>query len=68
MRFILALSVLITLCGSASAASVHHARRAHAMVYPDQGMIAPNPAPPRDALGYTPDERMRFLDSVRHGG
>jgi len=44
MRSILALSLLITLCGSASAATVHHARRGHAIVRPNQGMIAPDPA------------------------
>jgi len=68
MRSILALGFLIALCGSANAATAHHARRPHAVVRPDQGMIAPNPAPPRDSLGYTPDEHARFLDSVRRGG
>jgi hypothetical protein len=43
MRSILALSLLITLCGSANAATVHHARR-HAMVRTDQGRIASDPA------------------------
>ena len=44
MRSILALSVLITLCGSANAATVHHAHRRHAIVGPNQGMIASDPA------------------------
>jgi hypothetical protein len=43
MRSILALSLLITLCGSANAATVHHAHR-HAIVRSNQGMIAPGPA------------------------
>ena len=44
MRSILALSLLITLCGSANAATVHHAHRRHAIVRPNQGMIASDPA------------------------
>jgi hypothetical protein len=44
MRSILALSLLITLCGTANAATVHHAHRRHVIVRPDQGMIAPDPA------------------------
>ena len=32
MRSILALSLLITLCGSANAATVHHAHRRHAIM------------------------------------
>ena len=44
MRSILALSLLITLCGSVNAATVHHAHRRHANVLPDQGMIRSDPA------------------------
>jgi hypothetical protein len=44
MRSISALSLLITLCGSANAATVHHAHRPHAVVRPNQGMIASDPA------------------------
>jgi hypothetical protein len=44
MRSILALSLLITLCGSANAATVHHAHRRHAIVRPNQGMIVSDPA------------------------
>ena len=44
MRSILALSLLITLYGSANAATVHHAHRRHAIVRPNQGMIASDPA------------------------
>jgi hypothetical protein len=43
MRSILALSLLIGLYGAASAATVHHAHRRHAIVRPNQGMIAPAP-------------------------
>jgi hypothetical protein len=41
MRSILTLSLLITLCGSANAATVHHAQRRHVL---NQGMIASDPA------------------------
>ena len=60
MRTILALSLLITLCGSANAATVHHAHRRHAIVHPNQGMIASDPAsgfayaPPRPPIRYRP--------------
>jgi hypothetical protein len=43
MRSILALSLLVTLCGSANAATVHHAHRRHAIL-PLRGMIASDPA------------------------
>ena len=42
MRSILALSLLVTLCAAANAATVHHAHRRHAN--PNQGMIASDPA------------------------
>jgi hypothetical protein len=60
MRYILALSLLVTLCGSANAATVHHAHRRHAMVGPNQGMIASDPAsgfayaPPGPPINYRP--------------
>jgi len=41
MRPILAVSLLIILCGSANAATVHHAHRQHAIV---RGMDASDPA------------------------
>jgi hypothetical protein len=43
MRSILALSLFVTMCASANAATVHHAHRRHAI--PNQGMIASDPAP-----------------------
>ena len=50
MRSILALSLLIALCGSANAARVHHAHGRHAIVRPNQdpasGFAAPF-GPPR---------------------
>jgi hypothetical protein len=53
MRSILALSLLITLYGSANAATVHHAHRRHAIVCPNQGMIASDPA---SGFVYAPPE------------
>ncbi|MBR1166955.1 MULTISPECIES: hypothetical protein [Bradyrhizobium] len=44
MRFILALSLLITLGGVADAAQVHHTHRRHATVHSGQGMIPPGAA------------------------
>ena len=46
MRPILVLGVLISLCGAANAATVHHTHRRHAIVHPNQGMIAPAPGFP----------------------
>ena len=60
MRSILALSLLITLYGSANAATVHQAHRRHATVPPNQGMIASDPAsgfayaPARPPMYYQP--------------
>lgn len=44
MRCILALSLLVALCGAANAATVRHAHQRHAVVRPDQGMITSDPA------------------------
>ena len=52
MRSILALSLLVTLCASANAATVHHAHRRHAI--PNQGMIASDPA---SGFAYAPPGR-----------
>jgi hypothetical protein len=51
MRSILALSLLVTLCGSANAATVHHLHRRHAIVHPNQGWLSSDPA---SAFGYEP--------------
>ena len=80
MRSILALSLLITLCGSANAATVHHPHRRHpasAFAYEPPGppihyQRAPyndyNEPYPGASQGYAPGEREQFLDSVRQGG
>jgi hypothetical protein len=57
MRSILALSLLITLCGSANAATVHHAHRRHAIVRPDQGTMAPDPA---SGFAYAPGPTIHY--------
>ena len=44
MRSVLALGFLITLCGAANAATMHHAHRRHAVAGPHQGVIASDPA------------------------
>jgi hypothetical protein len=44
MRSILALSLLIALCGAVNAATVRHAHHRHAIVRPNQGRIASDPA------------------------
>jgi hypothetical protein len=80
MRSILALSLLIILCGSANAATVHHAHRRHpasAFAYEPPGppihhQRAPyndyNEPYPGASQGYAPGEREQFLNSVRQGG
>ena len=80
MRYILALSLLITLCGSANAATVHHPHRRHpasAFAYEPPGppihyQRAPyndyNEPYPGASQGYAPGEREQFLNSVRQGG
>jgi hypothetical protein len=61
MRYILALSLLITLCGTANAATAYHAHRRHALVGPNQGLIRSDPAsgfafaPPGPPIRYQPD-------------
>jgi hypothetical protein len=52
MRTILALSLLIPLCGVANAAPVHHTHR-HAVVRPHQGAFAPNAA---SSFAYAPTQ------------
>jgi hypothetical protein len=60
MRSILALSLLVTLCGSANAATVHHPHRRHAIVRPNQSLLSQDPAsafdyaPPGPPIHYQP--------------
>ena len=78
MRSILALSLLITLCGSANAATVHHSHRRHASD-PASGFAYAPPGPPIHyraapyndyepyygaSQGYAPGEKEQFLGSL----
>ena len=65
MRSVLALGLLITLCASASAATVHHSKPRHAIVRPSQGVTAPGA---RFAVpGWTDDATRRWLDDASSG-
>ena len=79
MRSILALGLLIGLCVSANAASVHHAHKRHisSFAYVPAGQPVQDRAVPYNgsnepyfgaSLGYAPGEEQRFLNSVRSGG
>jgi hypothetical protein len=62
MRSFFALGLLITLCASASAATVHHARR-HVIVHPSDAWAY---APPRAAVHY--DDTPSYNDPSKYGG
>jgi hypothetical protein len=61
MRSVLALGLLITLCATANAATVHHLRTRHrVIVRPSQGVTAPA----RFAVpGWTDEETRQWLDA-----
>jgi hypothetical protein len=61
MRSFLALGLLITLCTSASAATVHHSR--HVIVRPSQGWAYAAPRPPVDY-----DDTPSYNDPSKFGG
>ncbi|GLR87476.1 hypothetical protein GCM10007857_41870 [Bradyrhizobium iriomotense] len=65
MRPILALSLLVTLFGSANAATVHHAHQRHAIVRPDPGMIASDPA---SGFAYAPAGPLPHYRSAPYSG
>jgi hypothetical protein len=68
MRSVLALGLLIALCASANAATVHRSKartvhlrtRQHVFVRPSQGVTAPRFAVP----GWTNEETRRWLDNA----
>jgi hypothetical protein len=65
MRSILALGLLITLCASANAATVHQSRPRHVIVRPSQGVFAPGA---RFAVpGWTDDATRRWRDDASAG-
>ncbi len=61
MRFFLALGLLITLCASASAATVHHSR--HHVIVHSQGWAYAAPRPPIDY-----DDTPSYDDPSKFGG
>jgi hypothetical protein len=63
MRSVLALAVLIALCASANAATVHRSKPRHdVIVRPSQGLTAPGA---RFAVpGWTDDATRRWLDDA----
>jgi hypothetical protein len=62
MRSFLALSLLITLCASASAATVHHSWR-HVIVHPGESWAYAGPRPP---VHY--DDTPSYGDPSKYGG
>ena len=62
MRSFLAFGLLITLCASASAATVHHSRH-HVIVSPSQGWAYAAPRPPVDY-----DDTPSYNDPSKFGG
>jgi hypothetical protein len=69
MRSVLAFGVLIALCASANAASVHRFRaRPHTAVRPSQGVTTPTAAPTRGARfavpGWSDESTERWLDNA----
>jgi hypothetical protein len=67
MRSILALGLFITLCGSASAATLHHSGH-HVIVHARHGYVFPGLtyAAPRPHGGY--DDTPRYDDPSKFGG
>jgi hypothetical protein len=68
MRSFLALGLLITLCASASAATVHHSEPRHVIVRPSQGYADPGwaYAAPRPPVHY--DDTPSYNDPSKFGG
>ena len=64
MRYAVALGLLIALYTSANAAPVHHPKRQHVIVRPDQGVTAPG----RFAVpGWSDEATRRWLDNASSG-
>ena len=68
MRSFLALGLLITLCASASAATVHHSEPRHVIVHPSRGYAVPGwaYAAPRPPIYY--DDAPSYDDPSKFGG
>ena len=65
MRSILALGLLISLCASANAETVHRSKPRHVIVGPSQGVTAP--AARFAVPGWTDDATRRWLDNASAG-
>jgi hypothetical protein len=69
MRSVLALSLLISLCAPASAATAHHSRlRPHVIVRPNQGEVVPPGWYKFPGYPPIPPEENRNLDPSNFGG
>lgn len=69
MRSALALALLITVCASANAATVHHFRtRHHITIQPSQGMCVPPACYQFPGYPPIPPEQNRNLDPSNFGG
>jgi hypothetical protein len=72
MRSVLALALLMTLCASANAATVHHAKPRHIIVRPSEGLILRHAipgyayAPARPPVHY--DDTPNYNDPSKFGG
>jgi hypothetical protein len=72
MRSFLALCLLITLCASANATTVHHSRLRHVIVRPNQGLTLGHAvsgwayAPPRPPVHY--HDTPSYDDPSKFGG
>ena len=69
MRFALAFGLLITLCASADAATVHHFRTRHYVpIQPGQGMCVPPTCYKYPGYPPLPPEAVRNHDASTFGG
>ena len=69
MRFALALGLLITVCASANAATVHHSRtRHHITIQPSQGICVPPACYKFPGYPPLPPEAIRTHDPSNFGG
>ena len=68
MRSALALGLLITLCASANAATVHHFRTGHHVIQPSQGTCVPPACYQFPGYPPLPPEAIRTHDPSTFGG
>ena len=68
MRSFLALGLLITLCASASAATVHHSEPRHVIVHPSRGYAVPGWAYAASRPRVYYDDAPSYDDPSKFGG